>query len=102
MADIRIFTGRNCGWAVRNYAALIEKGIKLLKAKAVVSPSGGKHDFGLTVFAYTYHLAQGRCALGEVHHQSPGIQWVHPLRVDVFVWAFEYKGCSLALITVLY
>lgn len=28
MADIRIFTGRNCGWAVRNYAALIEKGIE--------------------------------------------------------------------------
>ncbi|MDJ0657722.1 MAG: glutathione S-transferase family protein [Xanthomonadales bacterium] len=27
MAEVTIFTSRNCGWAVRNYAALIEKGV---------------------------------------------------------------------------
>ena len=28
MADVKIFTSRNCGWAVRNYASLLEKGVE--------------------------------------------------------------------------
>ena len=28
MAEVTIYTSRTCGWAVRNYAALVEKGIE--------------------------------------------------------------------------
>lgn len=28
MAEVKIYTSRNCGWAVRNYASLLEKGIE--------------------------------------------------------------------------
>ena len=35
MPDIRIYTGRGCGWAVRNYAALREKGVEFTAIPAV-------------------------------------------------------------------
>ncbi len=28
MADVKIFTSKTCGWAVRNYASLLEKGVE--------------------------------------------------------------------------
>lgn len=35
MSDIRIYTGRGCGWAVRNYAALREKGAEFTAIPSV-------------------------------------------------------------------
>jgi glutathione S-transferase len=41
MSDIRIYTGRGCGWAVRNYAALREKRVDFTAIPAV-DASGNK------------------------------------------------------------
>lgn len=40
MPSIKLFTGRNCGWAVRNYAALIEKGIYFDTVSSLRSDNG--------------------------------------------------------------
>jgi len=51
MADVTIYTSRTCGWAVRNYAALIEKGIQFDTVPARDS-DGVKLDKFLTLSPY--------------------------------------------------
>ncbi len=66
MPDVKIFAGRNCGWAVRNYVALMEKDVPF----ETVSPtdsSGRKSDEFLraTPYAMTPVLIHGDAAVFE-------------------------------------
>ncbi len=51
MADVTIYTSRNCGWALRNYAALIEKGISFNTVPAK-DDAGTKLDAFLSLTPY--------------------------------------------------
>lgn len=66
MADIRIFTSRSCGWAVRNYASLLEKGIEFDTVTAV-DGSGNKTDefIAATPLRLTPVLAHGETRVFE-------------------------------------
>jgi len=60
VADIRILTSRNCGWAVRNYALLLEKGIEFDTVPAVDSDGNKTDEFvAATPFLMTPVLAHG-------------------------------------------
>lgn len=66
MTNIRIFTSRSCGWAVRNYASLLEKGIKFDTVPAV-DGSGNKIDefIAATPFRMTPVLVHGETCVFE-------------------------------------
>ncbi len=51
MARVKIFTSNGCGWAVRNYAALLEKGIAF-KTVPAVDRHGTKTDEFLAATPY--------------------------------------------------
>jgi glutathione S-transferase len=66
VADIRIFTSRSCGWAIRNYASLLEKGIAFDTVPAV-NGNGNKTDefIAATPFLLTPVLAHGETRVFE-------------------------------------
>jgi len=66
MSEIRIYTGRGCGWAVRNYAALREKDVEFTAIPAV-DGDGNKHPAFLATTPYgkTPVLVDGITAVFE-------------------------------------
>ena len=66
MADIRIFTSRSCGWAVRNYASLLEKSIKFDTVPAVDGNGIKTSEFlATTPFRMTPVLVHGETCVFE-------------------------------------
>jgi glutathione S-transferase len=66
MAEVKIYTSRNCGWAVRNYASLLEKGVEFDTIPAV-DGSGIKTDefLSTTPFRMTPVLVHGETCVFE-------------------------------------
>ena len=66
MADVKIFTSRKCGWAIRNYAALLEKGVEFDTVSAV-NDDGNKTDefVAATPFLQTPVLVHGNTQVFE-------------------------------------
>ena len=66
MAKIEIFTSDRCGWAVRNYSALIEKGVEF-ELVAAYDGAGAKRDefLNLTPYAKTPILRHGELVVIE-------------------------------------
>lgn len=66
MADVTIYTSRTCGWAVRNYAALIEKGVAFDTVPAKSSDGTKLDEFlALTPYEKTPVLRFGNTAVFE-------------------------------------
>lgn len=66
VADVTIYTSRTCGWAVRNYAALIEKGVEFETVPAADSDGGKLDEFlALTPYGKTPVMSHGNTAVFE-------------------------------------
>ena len=66
MSDIRIYTGRGCGWAVRNYAALREKGVEFTAIPAVDGDGNKLPEFlAATPYGKTPVLVEGETTVFE-------------------------------------
>jgi glutathione S-transferase len=66
VADVRIFTSRTCGWAVRNYASLLEKGVKFDTVPAVDGNGVKTNEFlAITPFRMTPVLVHGETCVFE-------------------------------------
>lgn len=66
VASVTIFTSRKCGWAVRNYAALIEKDVEFEAVPATDSEGGKLDEFlALTPYGKTPVLRNGDTAVFE-------------------------------------
>ncbi len=66
MAEVRIFTSRSCGWATRNYASLLEKGVDFDTVAAVDKHGLKKEEFlAATPFGMTPVLVHGTVRVFE-------------------------------------
>ena len=79
MAEVLIYTSRNCGWAVRNYAALIEKGVDF-DAVPAKDDDGNKLDefLALTPYGKTPVLSDDDVAVFESHLINEYIEEQYP------------------------
>lgn len=66
MSEIRIYTGRGCGWAVRNYAALHEKGVEFTAIPPVDAEGNKLPEFlAATPYGKTPVLLDGEISVFE-------------------------------------
>lgn len=66
MDNVKIFTSRRCGWAVRNYAALLEKGVEFDTISARDSAGNRTAEFvAATPFRKTPVLVHGDTSVFE-------------------------------------
>ena len=66
MADVKIFTSRTCGWAVRNYASLLEKGVEFDTVCSRDSAGNKTAEFvAATPFQKTPVLVHGNTSIFE-------------------------------------